>query len=94
MEIANPVPENKYKNRREIIVYIEYQSVCLHVPSSELGPSLQASVSPSLGPKEGRSNTPLQWVVNGGDPIRTTGKKGWLSVYSVIELKIWSFYKR
>jgi len=46
-------------------------------------PSPQASLSPPLiGPKGVRSNTPL-WVKGWGDPIRTTGKKAWHSVYSV-----------
>ncbi len=46
-------------------------------------PYPQASLSPPLiGPKGARSNT-LLWVKGWGDPIQTTGKKAWHSVYSV-----------
>jgi hypothetical protein len=47
-------------------------------------PSLRpASVPPPPpGPKGGGSNTPLR-MRRVGDPIRTTGKKAWRSVYSV-----------
>jgi hypothetical protein len=63
-------------------------STRVSVPSWELGPPPpppQASVSPPcLDPKGGRSNTPLQVRGRGRKPIRTTGKKAWHSVYSVI----------
>jgi hypothetical protein len=57
--------------RAEILVYIEYQSVCL----SELRtstPSLAGEcVSPWLDPKEGGSNTPLGvWGWGGGTQMR------------------------
>ncbi len=44
-------------------------------------PPMQASVSP-LDPKRGKSNTRLRGEGR-GDPIRTTGQKGWQSVYYV-----------
>ncbi len=72
-----------YFIRRGIIVYIEYQSVCPFVGNGSLYllPRKRVCLSP-LGPKEGRSNTPMR-LRGWGDPIRTTGKKAWHSVYSV-----------
>ncbi len=57
-------------------------------PSSELGTPTPSPVSECvspLGPKGGRSNTPLQ-VSGLWSPIRTTVKKAWRSVYSVLLL--------
>ncbi len=66
--------------RREIIRYIKEVSLKrkgVPVPSSELGPAIPSPasefVSP-LGPKGGKSKTPLR-VRGWGDPMRTTGKK-------------------
>jgi hypothetical protein len=47
-------------------------------------PPPQASVSPYLEPKGGRSNTRLRARRGGGDPIRTTGQKAWHSVHILL----------
>ncbi len=62
------------------------QSTRASVPSSYLGPPTPLPASESvcpLGPKGGRSNTPMQVR----DPIPTTGKKAWHSGYSVLNPK-------
>ncbi len=54
-------------------------------PSLELDPSPlppQASMSPPLDPKRGGAHSLLR-VRDWGEPIWTTGKKAWHSVYSV-----------
>ncbi len=72
---------------RGIIVHIKYQSVCpcVGIKCPRPRPPLllpQASVSPPLVPKEEEQYL-LAGEGVGGDPIRTTGKKAWHSVYSV-----------
>ncbi len=65
----------------DIIVYIEYQSVC---PIVRIGypPPENECVSP-LGPKRGESNTRLACGVREwGDPVRMTGHRAWHSLYS------------
>jgi hypothetical protein len=71
------------------MVYIEYQSVCPFVGIGSPHTISHNRVCPFPWTQGGRSNTPLRvrrWV----DPIRTTGKKGWHSVYSVLQLFKWS----
>ncbi len=62
--------------RREILVYMEYQSVCpcVGIRSSPLSPP-QASVSPALDPMGGGGEQNSLAVEGVGDPIRTTGQK-------------------
>ncbi len=71
-------------------MYIEYQSVCpfLEIWSPIPSPSSKCTCVSPIGPKGGRSNTPLRvrgWgPPSWGDPIRTTAKKACHSVYYVL----------
>ncbi len=76
--------------RRGIILYLEYQTVCPFVQIGSPHPLSRKRVChgsplPLWNQKVG-GNT-RQGVRGRGEPIRTTGEKAWHSVYSVVYSK-------
>ncbi len=69
-----------------VYIYIEHPSVCPFVGIGSPPPSHVSECVSPLAPKRGRSNTPLRvrGVGHWRDPIRSTGKKAWHSVFSVV----------
>jgi hypothetical protein len=66
---------------------IEYQSVCPYVQIGSRAPLSRNRVCPppSLEPKGGRHSLAVRGRV---EPIRTTGEKAWLSVYTKHTYKV------
>jgi hypothetical protein len=72
----------KQYDTQSFIEYIEYQSVCPFVGNGSPHPLSRTRMCLPIGPKGGWEQHSLAGE-EVGDPIRTTGKKAWHSVYSV-----------